>query len=758
MQSQIQKTGDRNVDQSPTSQTTIQQKAQPGAKSTQQSSKSSIQAKQRPIQAKQKPIQAKQKPIQAKQKPLQRNIGNKKSAEIASTMGQQYGVDTSNLQFNHNSSFPATVNAEATIQGNKIDFAPGKDTTDNIKHEIGHHIVNTKRGTPPKADSVVNGQTVNTSDEAAADNIMKAPLATQNEGSSVQLKANNSIGNDGPIQRIRVQDSGTGEFHDTEQDYLRIGNIEGLVALALRFLVMHNIGELRRIQQAHQQDLLNYGGYDISDNALWLMSGLVRNSRGNDTTAVGGDESQIKAFSNKFNEFDKTKFNPTKTKGYKDQKQKSSPLKPQGNMQDHRLIFAYISDQVEQDDKNGHIPDYIKQEIEKQNKQDVKFGNVPQKYRKALNKLAHTQHLAQNAFGSMGIKVVARFYTEGDLDGIKFPGLNSWASVFQDEYEDIGSKRAEVAYAHMKKGHDVAGSKVKHSPFVSVTDNLAKLASADSPFSGAINKKYCRTPGKFYSERIDKLIYGYGNTYDNEHWMEYGKDTTAVANKIAFLAVNENAYKESENEDAYAFTSHSKGVDADQDDCCVLEGENVLFAPQEYLQDIALGVVNNPMPKLHVEESDDKIEAKKVNSGSALKQVTGGFSLRENYNNISSGRFGVVNKPLHNIKGTDRPPSPPMGGGKSFSFDNANSNKKMPLNNKYQTIIHKPNNAKFGKKDNNQPPVSRGNLIYSGGKIWIVTKVNESSRYFKAFDIKDTTKKRAKFNFSDEGSTWILKR
>lgn len=150
---------------------------------------STKQGKQGPIQSKQSkkpPIQAKQRPIQRNNKPSSGSGG--KSGQIASAMGQQYGVDTSGLQINHNSSFPNQVNAEATIQGNKIDFAPGKDSEKNIKHEVGHYIINTKRGTPPKADAQVNGQAVNTSDEAAADKMMNAPLQMKasNEASLLQ--------------------------------------------------------------------------------------------------------------------------------------------------------------------------------------------------------------------------------------------------------------------------------------------------------------------------------------------------------------------------------------------------------------------------------------------------------------------------------------------------------------------------------------------------------------------------------------------
>lgn len=177
----------------------VQQKQvnQPGTYQTKQSNLPPIQTKQSnlpPIQTKQSKLppiqtkQGKQGPIQAKQRPVER--ASSKSQAIAQAMGQQYGVDTSGLQFNHNSAFPSSVNAEATIQGSKIDFAPGKDTEHNIKHEIGHYIVNTQRGTPPVADAVVNGQKVNTTDETKADAIADTPLQRKatNEGTSTSTQ------------------------------------------------------------------------------------------------------------------------------------------------------------------------------------------------------------------------------------------------------------------------------------------------------------------------------------------------------------------------------------------------------------------------------------------------------------------------------------------------------------------------------------------------------------------------------------------
>ena len=82
--------------------------------------------------------------------------GSARFRQIATAMGHRYGVDTSGLVATHNSSFPASLNAEATIQGNKIHFAPGRDTNYNMQHEVSHAIDNALHGTP-KGDHPVQG-------------------------------------------------------------------------------------------------------------------------------------------------------------------------------------------------------------------------------------------------------------------------------------------------------------------------------------------------------------------------------------------------------------------------------------------------------------------------------------------------------------------------------------------------------------------------------------------------------------------------
>lgn len=173
----------------------------------------------RPIQTKQgqkSPIQARQRPVKAKQTPVQRQAqkpspkisedqpkGSVAFQQIASQMGAQHGVNTSVLQAKHNSDFPATVDADATIQGNQVDFAPGKDTSQNMRHEVAHYIVNSQRGTPPTADKTVNGQKVNTTDEQKADQLAGMPLQRMETPDTARERDHQALTNHTgfPVQR-----------------------------------------------------------------------------------------------------------------------------------------------------------------------------------------------------------------------------------------------------------------------------------------------------------------------------------------------------------------------------------------------------------------------------------------------------------------------------------------------------------------------------------------------------------------------------
>ncbi|HAS45815.1 MAG TPA: hypothetical protein DCS93_35365 [Microscillaceae bacterium] len=230
------------------SQSTIQAKQKP------------VQAKQKPIQAKQKPIQSKQRPVQAKQRPVQRNTtgqtkgeqpqGSAKFKEIATTMGQQHGVDTSQLKATHNSSFPDTVNAEATIQGNKIDFAPGKDTEANMKHEVAHAIDNAKNGTP-KGDKVVNGQSVDTTREQTVDNMAAQPLQRKENQGTENLGQQGVVSSGGPVQRRLIP-----RIDDKIQNLVR--KLEG----------NPNVNVVEDGDTTHYQDAENNKEFAVKENGI----------------------------------------------------------------------------------------------------------------------------------------------------------------------------------------------------------------------------------------------------------------------------------------------------------------------------------------------------------------------------------------------------------------------------------------------------------------------------------------------------------
>ena len=108
--------------------------------------------------------------------------GSSRFRQIAMDMGKKHGVDTSGLVVTQNSSFPARLNAEATIQGSNIHFAPGMDTDYNIKHEVAHAIDNKLNGTPA-GNKNVSGHMVDTTREHVVEQMASGSLAkNQNKG------------------------------------------------------------------------------------------------------------------------------------------------------------------------------------------------------------------------------------------------------------------------------------------------------------------------------------------------------------------------------------------------------------------------------------------------------------------------------------------------------------------------------------------------------------------------------------------------
>lgn len=149
--------------------------------------------------------------------------GSTRFQRLATAMGEKYGVDTSGLVATHHSLLPAKLNAEATIQGNHIHFAPGRDTDYNIRHEVAHAIDNTLHGTP-KGKHVVNGQKIDTTRENVADRMAKGLLPVQRkEKQDVRTKQQHSLPGQ-TIQRKIYTDrlNVAGEIHYDSKEKVKI--------------------------------------------------------------------------------------------------------------------------------------------------------------------------------------------------------------------------------------------------------------------------------------------------------------------------------------------------------------------------------------------------------------------------------------------------------------------------------------------------------------------------------------------------------
>jgi len=148
-----------------------------------------VQGKNRPVhkskQGQKPPIKAKQKSIQRRSKTKSLNkipesdnrlVNQQEIQHISQTMGHQYGVDNSGLNFEIDSSFPRKVDAAATLQSNQAKFAKNQHTQRNVKHEIAHYMINAQKKGTPGTNTQVNGWPINTTDESQADHIAQTPL------------------------------------------------------------------------------------------------------------------------------------------------------------------------------------------------------------------------------------------------------------------------------------------------------------------------------------------------------------------------------------------------------------------------------------------------------------------------------------------------------------------------------------------------------------------------------------------------------
>ena len=284
-------------------------------------------------------------------------------------------------------------------------------------------------------------------------------------------------------------------------------------------------------------------------------------------------------------------------------------LKPSVPMETLKDQFSEV---LEEASDHENMPDYI-QSLAQSN--EKLYDMPPEEARLEMNKLVHLHKLAQKKYAEQNVKVLARFFVEDENTGTKYPGLNSWAHLAGERSNLPDEDIRQSAKQHMKYGHDVPGKEgiMKNSPFVSTTEDLGMALLADSKYNkmrnmarmtsrvdapgdhrktelrkqmmmkkgGSTTAPSEQVGGKYYSERIDRLIYGHGSEEMNRNLM----NQAPVANKLAFIGVNSEA--------DHLYTPQD--IQSDPMDCCTLEAENTVYAPDQDLNELALHIQDNSM-------------------------------------------------------------------------------------------------------------------------------------------------------------------
>lgn len=197
-------------------------------------------------------------------------------------------------------------------------------------------------------------------------------------------------------------------------------------------------------------------------------------------------------------------------------------------------------------------------------------------------------------------KCLVRFYVKDPRTPATHPGLNSW--FYHRRQTSPGSTELSAsplsqpestADTHMLLGHDVHGASIRHSPFVSTTENVQELLKTDSPYnqegrslalmsantqqetSRFKNFKPQKQEAQYYSDRIAILTHGQ-SSHD---------PTIPVATHIAFLVVPLHRL-------------YYPPASASPASCCRLEKEVTIFAPDVDLARWMVGEVTNDLPEL----------------------------------------------------------------------------------------------------------------------------------------------------------------
>jgi hypothetical protein len=186
--------------------------------------------------------------LQLQQAPRANNTGL--PDQLKSGIESLSGLSMDHVRVHYNSSQPAQLNALAYAQGSDIYLAPGQER--HLPHEAWHVVqqaqgrvrptMHMKEGVAVNDDPRLEDEANQTGQRAFSTSATFATSAAQRTSSGVSglgLSASS-------VQRVRVQDSASGDFHETNDM-----SDQDVTALALRFYQLHNIAELRKIQAAH---------------------------------------------------------------------------------------------------------------------------------------------------------------------------------------------------------------------------------------------------------------------------------------------------------------------------------------------------------------------------------------------------------------------------------------------------------------------------------------------------------------------------
>jgi hypothetical protein len=508
------------------------------------------------------------------------------------------GHSMDQVRVHRNSAQPAQLNAHAFAQGTDIHLGPGQEK--HLPHEAWH-VVQQAQGRVRPTRTQFKGVAIN--DDAAlereADTMgaraatLREPLRDEESASSLTAQPSAMAGR-APFQ-LKWLDQGTSFY---QWDKLQDGGI--------RWYCTHDTG-------------LMYYLIERPGSVPEELLGRYLDSAGKEHARPREEWLRDPAF----HWSEEEEYLP------EDREIVNQSLRPSANIAALQDQFQAIAAKAFSDPA---IPDYIGRHV---NEHPHMYAMPSEETRAHLNRLVHLHELVKDHFAAQNIIVLARFYVHPkDAETArKYPGINSWAHLLEKKPDLSNEEITALAIEHMKRGHDIPGANVvKNSPMTSLTRSLAHTLLADSQFNRKIllskdasrsefapkasssgpkgklpSSSLARTAfaggskpgsassakpappgGKFYSERIDRLMYGYGNEVMNAKLYE----SAPFADRIAFVAFNGDA--------RHLYTPEMIG--GDPHDCCTLEAENAVYAPVLDLNQLLIGWIPNPLPDLKVQK------------------------------------------------------------------------------------------------------------------------------------------------------------